>query len=256
MTDAVSSRSHRTGLDGAAKAVLAAAASAWLAVLVLALSPWAADFSPGALERIGAHPWETATLAAGWMLMVVAMMLPTTLPLVSLFARTTAGRPDRRRGMAMLLLAYVAVWLGAGVALHLGDLGIHWLVRHSGWLGHNTWAIEAGTLAGAGAYQFSRLKARCLKRCRSPQSFVRRHWRGGNPRTEAWRMGLDHGVYCLGCCWTLMLVMFSVGVGNVAWMLALAAVMVAEKTLPVGPRVTAPVGAWLVAGAVATVVVG
>ena len=81
--------------DSEARAVLAAAASAWLLVMALAASPWAVDFSHDALEHIGGHVWAVGTLAVGWILMVVAMMLPTTLPLISMFDRITDGRADR-----------------------------------------------------------------------------------------------------------------------------------------------------------------
>jgi predicted metal-binding membrane protein len=232
-----------TRLESPGKAVLSIAAVAWLALLGLALSPWAAEFSHGALERIGAHPWETATLAAGWLLMVGAMMLPTTVPLVSQFTLTT--RPSAR-ALSTLLLAYAAVWLAAGLAMHVGDLGIHWLVRRSIWLDGHAWVIEATTLAAAGVYQFTSMKARSLCRCRAPGTSIR----PGDP----WHTGLDHGASCLGSCWPLMLVMFSVGVASLEWMLALTAVMLAEKTLPVGPRVTRPAGVWLIAAAVGTAV--
>jgi predicted metal-binding membrane protein len=243
----VSARSH------APVVVLGVAAAAWVAVIAIGASPWATYFSHGALEGIGAHPWAVATLAAGWALMVMAMMLPASLPLVGMFTRVTARREDRGRLLAILIVAYVGVWMATGVVMHVGDLGIHTLVDRWSWLARHTWVIAAGTLALAGAYQFSGLKLRCLKRCRTPQSFIRRHWHGGTPTADALRMGLDHGAYCVGCCWALMLVMFSVGVANVAWMLTLAAVMLVERTARIGERLRAPVGAWLLAGALLAV---
>jgi predicted metal-binding membrane protein len=234
-------------------AVLGLAAAAWLAVVAIAASPWAMYFGHGALEGIGGHPWAVATLAAGWVLMVMAMMLPSSLPLLGLFARVVARREDRGWLQAILVGAYLVVWLVTGIVMHVGDLAIHTLVDHWGWLGRNTWIIAAGTLALAGGYQFTAVKARCLKRCRTPQSFIRRHWRGGEPAMDALRMGLDHGVYCVGCCWALMLVMFSIGVANIAWMLTLTGVMVVERTTRIGLRMRAPVGAWLLAGALLAV---
>jgi predicted metal-binding membrane protein len=230
-------------------AVLGLAAAAWAAVIAIGASSWAPYFSHGALEGIGGHPWAVATLAAGWTLMVMAMMLPASTPLVDLFARVVARREDRGRLMAILVGAYLAVWLATGVAMHVGDLGIHTLVDRWGWLAAHTWVIAAGTLALAGAYQFSDLKVRCLKRCRTPHSFIRAHWHGASPSGEALRMGLDHGAYCVGCCWALMLVMFSVGVANVAWMLTLTGVMAIERAARIGQRLRAPVGVWLLAGA-------
>jgi predicted metal-binding membrane protein len=225
--------------------------AAWLAVLSIAATRWSVDFSHDALANFGAHSWAVGTLFLGWVLMVVAMMVPTTLPLLSLFGRMTARRPER--GLREILLGgYVLVWVAAGAAMHLGDFGIHRLVAAWPWLAQHTWLIGAGTLALAGAYQFSALKTRCLSRCRTPQSFLRKHWRGGSAGAQALRIGLDHGVYCVGCCWSLMLVMFSVGVGNGFWMLALAAVMLLEKTTAVGSRATKPVGVGLLAAALVT----
>jgi predicted metal-binding membrane protein len=104
-------------------------------------------------------------------------------------------------------------------------------------------------LAGAGLFQFSRLKYHCLDRCRTPFGFVAQHWRGTAPLRRALRLGLDHGLYCVGCCWAIMLLMFIVGTGNVGWMLALGAVMAVEKNAPWGARLSRPLGAALIAGA-------
>jgi predicted metal-binding membrane protein len=91
------------------------------------------------------------------------------------------------------------------------------------------------------------LKYRCLERCRTPFAFVNARWHGRKPYREAFRIGFDHGVFCVGCCWALMLVMFATGVGSLLWMLALTAVMVAEKTSRAGARLVRPIGVTLVA---------
>ena len=124
----------------------------------------------------------------------------------------------------------------------------------SPWLGGYSWVLGAGVLAFAGAFQFSALKYRCLERCRSTFGFVSSHWHGRRPRLEALRLGIDHGAFCVGCCWALMLVMFVVGMGNAGWMLALAALMAVEKNLPGGHRVRTPLGLGLIAWAAAIVV--
>lgn len=102
------------------------------------------------------------------------------------------------------------------------------------------------TVLVAGAFQFTTLKYRCLDKCRSPLSFVIEHWRGRDNRWQAFRLGAHHGVFCVGCCWALMLLMFVVSVGNLGWMLVLAAVMALEKNVPWGRRMSAPVGVVLV----------
>jgi predicted metal-binding membrane protein len=111
------------------------------------------------------------------------------------------------------------------------------------------WAIGAAVLAGAGLFQFSALKYRCLEQCHTPFAFVASRWHGRSPLREAWRLGVDHGVFCVGCCWALMLLMFVVGTGSLGWMLVLAAVMAAEKNLPWGRRLRTPLGVGLVAWA-------
>jgi predicted metal-binding membrane protein len=252
ITESLTSEERASPFDATAAAVLGSAALGWLALLALSTSPWTGFFGHAALQHLGAHPWAVAFMAAGWILMVVAMMLPTTLPLLALFGRVTAEREDRWRLRAILVGAYVLVWVAAGAVMHAGDFGIHRLVDHWHWLANHTWMISAGTLVLAGFYQFTGAKSRCLRRCRTPQSFLRRHWRGGPASVQALRIGLDHGAYCVGCCWSLMLVMFSVGVGNIVWMLLLTTLMVIEKTARLGQRASAPIGIWLLIAALLT----
>ena len=111
--------------------------------------------------------------------------------------------------------------------------------------------VGAAVLAGAGLFQWSALKYRCLDECRTPFGFVASRWHGVSPAREALRIGIDHGIFCVGCCWALMLTMFVVGIGSVGWMLALAALMAAEKNLPFGRRLRTPVGLALLAGSAA-----
>ena len=106
----------------------------------------------------------------------------------------------------------------------------------------------------AGLYQFTALKHKCLEKCRSPLSFIMENWRGGRQEQEAFHLGVRHGVFCIGCCWSLMLLMFVVGVGSLAWMLALAALMAVEKNVPWGRRLSTPLGVLLVGLGIALVV--
>ena len=179
---------------------------------------------------------------AGWTLMTVAMMLPTSLPLVALFHSFVRARPNRVRLTALLVAGYLSVWTLFGVLVHFGDARLHEAVERIPRLEANAWAIGAGTILLAGAYQLSPLKYHCLDKCRSPLSFVMEHWRGGRGEAESFRLGVHHGLYCLGCCWSLMLLMFAVGVGNLAWMLALGAVMAVEKNVPWGAVLVATRG--------------
>jgi predicted metal-binding membrane protein len=191
----------------------------------------------------------------GWLLMTTAMMLPTTWPLIDRFDCVVAARPNRRRLTLLVVAGYLTVWAGFGLLAHLADTGLHEAVRQSPWLLFNGWPVGTLILAIAGAFQFSRLKYRCLARCRTPLSFIAKHWHGRTPSRDAFLLGLDHGLFCVGCCWALMLVMFVVGTGNLGWMLALGAVMALEKNTSWGLRLSRPLGAALFAGAVLLAVV-
>jgi predicted metal-binding membrane protein len=112
-------------------------------------------------------------------------------------------------------------------------------------LSAQAWIIGCGILMLAGAYQFMPLKYACLEKCRTPLSFITAYWQGRHARGQAFRLGLRHGLFCVGCCWSLMLLMFVVGVGSLGWMLVLGALMALEKNLPWGRRLSAPLGALL-----------
>ncbi len=191
--------------------------------------------------------------AAAWLLMIAAMMLPTTFPLLAMFRRVTASRPDAGRLVALVVLGFFAAWLVFGIAAHLVDAAVRWAAARSGWFLAHGWIVGAAVLAGAGLFQWSALKYRCLEACRTPFGFVASRWHGRSPSREAVRIGVDHGIFCVGCCWALMLLMFVVGTGSVGWMLALAAVMAAEKNLPGGRRLRTPLGLGLLGWAAAIV---
>jgi len=181
----------------------------------------------------------------GWTLMIVAMMLPTSLPLVTSFRTLTCRRIDQRQLVALLLVGYLCIWTLFGVMIYIGDWILHHAIEHNTSLQANSWALGAVTVALAGLYQFTPLKHHCLDKCRSPLSFIMEHWHGRHDKTQAFRLGLHHGLFCVGCCWSLMLLMFVVGIGNVGWMLALATVMAIEKNMTWGRRLSAPLGVFL-----------
>jgi predicted metal-binding membrane protein len=185
----------------------------------------------------------------GWMLMIAAMMLPTIAPLLNRFDRVVSGRRDRNRLMAVVIGGYLVVWTGFGVAAHLFDMALERAAQRSAWMLFNGWAIAAAIFVTAGLFQFSALKYRCLAKCRTPLSFIAKHWHGPRPMSNALMLGLDHGVFCVGCCWAIMLLMFVVGTGNFGWMLALGLIMAIEKNLSWGVRLGRPLGGALLAGA-------
>ncbi len=238
---------------------------AWLALALWSASPYGRYLDHGRWGDAGALaaicravPQGEIVVPAllhggGWALMIAAMMLPTTLPLLEMFRRMTAQRTDAGRLVALAVAGYLVAWLGFGLLAHGLDTLVHALALRVPWIAGNGWAVGAAVLAGAGLFQFSALKYRCLEKCRAPLGFVIEHWHGRTPARDALRLGLDHGLFCVGCCWALMLLMFVVGTGSLGWMLALAAVMAAEKNLPGGRRLSAPLGVALIAWAAAIV---
>src|SRR5713101_9562731 len=167
---------------------------------------------------------------------------------------TTRRLPSSRKHCSALLVgSWVDPWLtwqgwlakswrSARCRLSTGSkvAKVHRLVHSWVWLYLHSWVIGAATLALAGGFQFSPLKERCLKQCRTPFSFFVRYYRKGSG--AAWRLGLCHGIFCLGCCWALMLVMFGLGVGSLVSMAVLTGVMVVEKTFPGGQRLSPVLG--------------
>jgi predicted metal-binding membrane protein len=232
-------------------------AFAWVTLFVWESSPYGRYLNHGQWTQVGLAgdlcsvlPGGRIALPAllyvgGWLLMSAAMMLPTALPLLSIFDRLTERRPDRVTLLTLVIVGYLAVWGAFGLAAHLLDAALHRLVFASPWLWFNAGLVGAAVLAVAGAFQFTPLKYHCLDKCRTPFSFVHQHWRGQAPRREAFLLGVHHGVFCVGCCWAIMLLMFVVGTGSVGWMLALGAVMAVEKNVSWGRQLSAPLGAGL-----------
>ena len=235
--------------------VLTAIAAAWALLIWVQLSGRAPEFHHHTLLD-GSRPlWEAAALfLPAWVVMVAAMMLPSSLGMVVVHERVVRGEPRPLASRLSFLAAYLLAWTAFGVLALLGDLQVHALVRSSQWLAAHQTLIAAVTLAGAGVFQFTKLKRRCLSVCRSPLGFILERYRPG--ARGAFRLGLLHALFCVGCCWALMLVMFAAGVAALAWMLALAAVMVVEKTTPGGDRLSTPVGLVLVAGGLLTAAFG
>ena len=193
-----------------------------------------------------ALPLRLAAFSGAWLVMVGAMMLPTTVPMARMFVAVSARQPRPGPARGAFAAAYLVVWVGFALVALAGDILLHELVHHWAWLEEHEPLILGTTLVLAGAYQLSPLKDACLRACRSPLSIIGTRYRGGV--AGGWRVGLRHALYCLGCCWALMLVMFATGVGSLLWMLGLTAVMVAEKTTRTGARLVKPVSLVLVAG--------
>jgi predicted metal-binding membrane protein len=218
-------------------------ALAWLVLLRWPQAPHGRFAHYDAAIAGGLHTAPAAALiVAAWTLMIVAMMLPTSFPLLAIFHRLTRHRDDHALLVLLVVAGYLAVWALVGIAALAAGGALHAVADRSAWARANPAMIGAGILLGAGAYQFSPLKRACLAVCRTPISFLATHWLGRREPGQAFRLGARHGIFCVGCCWPLMLVMFVVGVGSLGWMLALGVIMAIEKNVPWGRRLSAPVG--------------
>jgi predicted metal-binding membrane protein len=225
---------------------------AWLSLGLWSASPYGRylHHDGGAGGPLAATPLDVFLFTAGWVLMIVAMMLPTSIPLVLVFAAVVGRRPAPMILVGLLLAGYLTLWAGFGFAAWVLDRGIHAAVDAWPWLAEHPQLIMGTTLMMAGLWQFSPLRDKCLDECRSPFGFVVNRWQGRAVRRESFAMGLAHGAFCIGCCWSLMLVMFGVGLGSVVAMLVLGAVTAIEKNLPWGRRLTHPLGFLLILAAV------
>ncbi|MDE2572378.1 MAG: DUF2182 domain-containing protein [bacterium] len=221
-------------------------AAAWVVAIVAQATGTGRVLHHDALIEGGLPLWAALVLfAAAWQAMIAAMMLPSSLPLVRLFATVAAANDAGRAGRAVaaLLLGYGLVWTAFGMVAFLGDLVLHHLVDTTPWLAQHSWLIAGGTLTLAGAFQFSKLKDACLSKCRLPGMFLLQHYRRGI--AAAFSLGRRHGLFCVGCCWALMLLMFAAGFANLWWMAALTALMVYEKAGAHGKRLVPFAGALL-----------
>ena len=240
---ATATRATRTTVP---PAIVGAIAIAWTLAVAAEISGRGSALHHDALIE-GKLPYALALVLflVAWQAMVAAMMVPSSLPLVRLFANAAAAQPRPRAAMAAFLGGYALVWTAFGWLAFVGDTMVHTTVDRTPWLQHHEWLIAGGTLALAGAFQFSALKDRCLEVCRHPGAFLLRHYERGLP--AAFRIGRRHGLFCLGCCWALMLLMFAAGVANLWWMAGLTALMVYEKTGTRGPRAVPVAGIALLA---------
>ena len=184
---------------------------------------------------------------AVWIVMMVAMMFPAASPMILMFSRIQSGKRARGQSFVSVWLftgTYLAIWSVAGVAAYGAAIGAGHLADRYMWLMNHAEQIGGTVLIAAGVYQLTPLKHACLSKCRSPMSFVMRSWRDGT--AGAIRMGGEHALYCLGCCWFLFAILFPLGIMNVGIMALITVLIFAEKSLPGGPRVAMLAAAALV----------
>ena len=195
-------------------------------------------------------PGYALTIFVMWWLMMIAMMVPSAAPAILLYG--ALNRSQGRWASLLFVSGYLSVWAGfstiatatQGVLAARGLISPMFMTVGTLWLG-------AAVLVGAGLYQFAPLKAACLSHCRGPVDALTRHRRTG--RAAAFRMGLLHGCFCLGCCWALMLLLFVGGIMNIWWILAITIYVAIEKLAPGGARLARPFGIALILAGLALV---
>ncbi len=203
------------------------------------------------MEMAGAHvmPWgalDFVLMFLMWAVMMVAMMLPSAAPMILLFAKVTRTREQLERPIistAAFLSGYVLVWGGFSVAAAVAQWGLHSAALISPMMVSTSPILGGVLLIGAGIFQWTPLKYACLDHCRSPIAFLMSDWRAG--RKGGLVMGMRHGMYCLGCCWALMTLLFVLGVMNLLWIAALAFFVLIEKIAPAGHLVSRTAGVIL-----------
>jgi predicted metal-binding membrane protein len=245
-------------LTGAA--LLAVAGAAWAALLLppaevevtmsgMGTATGTAVGDSSTVQELLAQATAAGAFVASWMVMMTAMMLPSALPMFVSHRAVSSGTAGLKAAHSGLLVGgYLLGWalFGAGVYL-LQQLAA--AVAESQPAVRDAWAYMVATvLVVAGLYQFSRLKEVCLRQCRSPLSFLFTHWQPG--ASGSLRLGLHHGLYCVGCCWGLMTVLVTAGAMGTAWVALIALVVFVEKVLPYGTAVARLGGAVLIAAGI------
>jgi predicted metal-binding membrane protein len=241
-----------------AVALLALTAIAWVSLLRMrsGMSPAeGADMAMG-----GMHAWsalELLLLFLMWVTMMVAMMLPSAAPMILLVATVQRRRREHASPApptAIFAAGYLVLWTLFSAAAALTQWGLHQAALLSPAMASTSPVLGGLLLVTAGVYQWLPLKSACLSHCRSPLGFLGSEWREGS--AGALVMGLRHGLFCLGCCWALMTLLFVAGVMNLLWVAAIAGLVLIEKLAPTGPwvgRLTGLAlvawGAWMLAGA-------
>lgn len=186
------------------------------------------------------QPWTSSQfglMLAMWVVMMVAMMVPTAAPMTLVYAavaRKAAAQHSPLPPTFVFVAGYVTVWGLFGVLATLAQRGLDAATLLSPMMASKSTLFGGAVLVAAGIYQLTPLKHACLRHCRAPAHFLSRYWRRGT--FGAYRMGLRLGAYCLGCCWILMALLFVGGVMNVFWIAAIAAFVLLEKTLPYGEK--------------------
>lgn len=213
----------------------------WAAATVIVALAWAWLFAGAGMDMMARAVWTpgyAGLMFVMWWVMMIAMMLPSAMPMLLMFAglhRRRDGHGDDRSIAAPTLAfagAYGVAWAGFSLAAVAAQWGLETADLISPMLETTSPVLGGAILIAAGLYQLTPLKHMCLRHCRSPLQFILGQWRDG--LSGAFAMGLRHGAFCVGCCWFLMALLFFGGVMNLAWIAGLTLLVLLEKTLPAG----------------------
>ncbi|MGB4248665.1 MAG: DUF2182 domain-containing protein [Pseudohongiellaceae bacterium] len=216
-------------------------------IVLISLLSWVYLFviaAPSPVDHTLAHaamhpavaPWDGGFLALSivmWSVMMIAMMLPTATPMVLSFTRLQHQREARSKAIRLtgwFSAGYLGIWIVFSLMAAFAQWALYSSNLMTSAMGSATPLMAGALLVAAGLFQWSGLKEACLSKCRSPLNFLLNEWRPGS--SGALIMGLRHGIFCVGCCWVLMLLMFVGGVMNLAWMAAITIYVLLEKILP------------------------
>ncbi len=217
-----------------------------LAALAWGLLIWQAPMMNN--QAMGLTMGMSAVLfIAIWAVMMVAMMFPAAAPMILMFGAVYAGKRRQEQPYVptwIFVSAYLLVWTLSGVLAYFLAIEVEKLTGQSMWLMENAPRIGGAILVIAGLYQLSPLKNVCLSKCRTPLQFLLTFWHDGY--AGAFRMGIEHGVFCLGCCWLLFVILFLLGLMNLAVMALVTALIFAEKALPIGRQISRLAGVGLI----------
>lgn len=191
---------------------------------------------------------DLALLFLMWAVMMVAMMVPSATPMVLMFARINRERNRQQRpyvSTAVFLSGYILIWTAYSAAATLAQWGLHSAALLSPMMVSTSHMLGGVLLIAAGLFQWTPLKRACLTHCRSPLHFIMMRWKEG--KRGAVLMGVEHGSYCVGCCWILMALLFVAGVMNLLWVALIAGFVLLEKVVPQGELVGRIAGVLLCA---------
>ncbi len=199
-------------------------------------------------DHLAVRGWPDLLFVLGWLLMCVAMMLPTALPLLAAIERLTSSRADTGQLTTIAAVGFLGVWLGSGVLVRGVDVLFHTVIQQNAWLSAHPDRVGAMLLSIAGIYLLLPIAQRCVTACQSPMGFIARTWTGqSDVKRQVAQMGWEYGLSCFGCCWPLMAVMCVLGMSNPAWMLVFTLVMILQKHDHYGKLVTTASGVMLLA---------